>query len=122
MTSKHEFGGQWTEEKLDSLRQYLPAYTSIFRKNERAKFLTTYYVDAFAGTGYRTRRDVTSLPRPAEPSLFAVNDDVALDDVDAEAFSKGSARIALEVEPSFDHYIFVEQKSEHIRELENLRQ
>jgi three-Cys-motif partner protein len=53
----HKFGGSWTEEKLECLKSYLGAYTTIFTGNPRAKFYTTTYVDAFAGTGYRTKID-----------------------------------------------------------------
>ena len=38
---KHEFGGDWTDEKLDCLREYLPAYARIFRSNLRARYFTT---------------------------------------------------------------------------------
>lgn len=65
----HRFGGTWTEEKLAALREYLSAYTQIL-KNKR---LTRYYIDAFAGTGDRTRlrthlirRGVTTAPSPSE--------------------------------------------------------
>lgn len=123
MTSHHYFGGQWTEDKLSSLGKYLPAYTKIFKSNPRAQFLRTYYVDAFAGTGYRSLRQLPRVSKPNDLGLFSADmDDPTLDDPDAEAFGKGSARIALEVEPSFDNYIFVEQKSEHIQDLEYLRQ
>ena len=56
----HEFGGDWTEEKLQILDHYLTAYCKIFQTNPRAKHLNTIYVDAFAGTGLikqRTKRD-----------------------------------------------------------------
>lgn len=117
MTVQHQFGGQWTEEKLNRLREYLPAYTKIFKSNERAKFLRTYYVDAFAGTGYRSIKDISRLPR----QMLLSEDEVNFEDQDAQAFNDGSARIALEVEPSFDNYIFVEQAPEHVQELEKLR-
>jgi three-Cys-motif partner protein len=45
-----EFGGDWTQQKLQILDKYLTAYCQIFRQNERAKFFKTIYVDAFAGT------------------------------------------------------------------------
>lgn len=47
MTIKHEFGGQWTIDKLDIIGKYLNAYTTAL-KNSPYK---TIYVDAFAGTG-----------------------------------------------------------------------
>lgn len=42
----HEFGGEHTQEKLEAVGNYLPAYTTAL-----GKLFTLYYVDAFAGTG-----------------------------------------------------------------------
>lgn len=110
---KHEFGGDWTTDKLDCLREYLSAYTLIFHRNPVAQKLTTTYVDAFAGTGYRVPSR-PSLPSQ-EPQLFD------LGDIDREAYLKGSARIALEVEHSFHRYLFIEKNPVHIQELERLK-
>ena len=46
MTSVPSFGGQWTQEKLQILRQYLDAYTTAMNQNT---FRLTY-VDGFAGS------------------------------------------------------------------------
>jgi three-Cys-motif partner protein len=113
MRVKHEFGGDWTEDKLIRLRKYLPAYLAIMQKNLRAQHFTTVYVDAFAGTGHR----VESKPgaQAGEP-LFP-----ELAEADAQQFLKGSARIALEQNPGFDKYIFIESNPAHCAELEKLR-
>jgi three-Cys-motif partner protein len=42
-------------------------------------------------------------------------------DEDAKLFQKGSAQIAIEVEPSFDQYLFIEKKAAHVQELEKLK-
>lgn len=89
---EHSFGGPWTEEKLSRLKKYLEAYTLIFTRNPGAKHLRRVYVDAFAGTGIRN-------PPPeadgqTTPPLFDGDDD-------AQQFMKGSARVALEIEPPF---------------------
>ncbi len=109
MAQAHRFGGNWTNEKLKLLGEYLKAYTQIFTANERASFFTTTYVDAFAGTGSRS----SSSAGPTEPSLF---------DHDAEGFQKGSARIALENEPPFDRFLFIERKADFARQLRELRE
>jgi three-Cys-motif partner protein len=54
MKQRDKFGGNWTEEKLECLKKYLSAYTTIFTKNPKARHFQTIYVDAFAGTGYRS--------------------------------------------------------------------
>jgi len=112
MKQQHQFGGSWTQKKLERVRKYLVAYTTIFAKNPRAQKLTTIYVDAFAGTGYRTNPQWLD----AQTSLFA--DPTELE---VEEFLKGSAKIALEVEPSFQHYIFIERDPGRAKELEELR-
>jgi three-Cys-motif partner protein len=76
--AKHVFGGDWTTDKLERVRKYLCAYTKIFSSNERASYLTTIYVDAFAGTGERA--DSSSGKTKAPSSIFD-DDDAA----DAEA-------------------------------------
>lgn len=109
--SNHQFGGKWTVEKLQLLREYLDVYMEIFTKNERASFYQTIYVDAFAGTGERSsasKDDEGILP-------FDI-----LDDEDAKDYGKGSAQIALDTNPPFDKYIFVENKPKHVKELEAL--
>jgi len=111
MASQHQFGGSWTEEKLNRVREYLTAYTKIFTRNSRAATLRTIYVDAFAGTGYRfasSQHTSTALP------LFT--------DEDAASLQQGSAAIALESEPPFASYLFIEQVAERVVELERLRQ
>jgi three-Cys-motif partner protein len=111
---KHRFGGSWTTDKLERVRKYLAAYTKIFKTNVRAKHLRTTYVDAFAGTG--TRVDSPADDAVLGNSLFGLTGDS-----DVDSFKKGSARIALEVEPPFDEYIFIERNAERAAELESLR-
>src|SRR6266478_8141598 len=107
-----EFGGDWTAEKLERVRKYLAAYTVIFARNPNAQKLIPIYVDAFAGTGYRTKP-----PRlDAQTALFE-----ELAEPESEAFLKGSARIALDVEPPFKQYVFIEQDAARAQELEKLK-
>jgi three-Cys-motif partner protein len=91
--AKHVFGGDWTGDKLERVRKYLCAYMKILKKNVGAGYFTTVYVDAFAGTGQR----VASAGRRGRATAKRLD---ARDDSDAQMFQKGSARIALEVEPA----------------------
>jgi len=115
MAATHKFGGDWTEEKLESIRRYLVEYIKIFTSNEAASNLHTIYVDAFAGTGNRVppKEGVS-----AAPPMFQESD---LIDPEADDIRKGSAQIALELEPGFDKYIFFEKRHGFVQELENLR-
>lgn len=109
---EQRFGGVWTQEKLERLEKYLRAYTQIFEKNERAQFLRTVYVDAFAGSGYIASRAQSG----ADVSLFP-----ELREGEAQEFLKGSAHIALDVEPAFDHYLFIEKEANYAEELHRLK-
>jgi three-Cys-motif partner protein len=110
MPHEHQFGGTWTEQKLAKLKGYLQAYGLAFSGLSTRNF-TTYYVDAFAGTGSRTEKTAG----PSE-SLFS-----ELDEQDVTEFRKGSARIALDVNPGFQRFVFIEQNRRRATELENLK-
>ncbi len=97
--TEHRFGGPWTEIKLKALRDYLHFYTQALK----GQSFSILYIDAFAGTGDRTVDD-------KQPPLFA-----------SERRLKGSARIALDLERPFDHYIFIEQNLRRFQVLEALR-
>ena len=107
----HAFGGNWTDDKLHRLRSYLTAYRTIFTQNPKAKYFTTWYVDAFAGTGTRTTEALSS----SGGGLF---EDV-YQDRDAEEYRSGSARIALGLDNPFDRYLFVEKAKNRVMELES---
>jgi three-Cys-motif partner protein len=109
MTQQTMFGGQWTQQKLQVLKKYLTAYTKIFKRNIKARFFETSYVDAFAGTG--------EIPRPELKGLF--KGDLELLEAEEE-FRKGSVKRALEVDPPFDHYVFIEKDSKKCDELKAL--
>ncbi len=106
MTHQTKFGGVWTQQKLEAIKKYLHAYTRIFKNNQRALFYSITYVDAFAGTG--------SLRQP-EPSGFVE----LLPELrkNEKEFRKGSVRRALEVEPPFDEYLFIEKNRKKYLEL-----
>jgi len=73
--------GFWTEIKLDIIRQYSMAYASILGKQSSIKGFG--YIDGFAGTG-------THLSRTTGETI------------------KGSPAIALDVQPEFSHYHFID--------------
>ena len=66
-------------------------------------------MDAFAGTGSRREE----LPPRNLPGLLRGDPDVT-------GFKKGSARLALEVDPPFDRYLFIDRSSAHVHELQLL--
>lgn len=116
MTS-HQFGGNWTDNKLERLRKYLHAYITIFKGNQWARKYQTTFVDAFAGTGYRQDIRATKITR-----LPLFLEDTPIYDEEVTSFQKGSAQIALETSPPFDRYLFIERNPEYVAELRHLRE
>jgi three-Cys-motif partner protein len=113
----HRFGGDWTSTKLDVLAKYLGAYTTALKnKPTPARPFRKAYIDAFAGTGYRTMRKERDEDSPSSELLFP---DLA--EAAPQQLLDGSARRALKIRPRFDRYIFIERDAERCRELESLK-
>jgi three-Cys-motif partner protein len=107
---EHRFGGDWTTTKLDILSGYLSAYATALKKSP----FKIAYIDAFAGTGYRTlRRSGAGETGPLFPDLIEGAPRELLD---------GSARLALRIEPRFDQYLFIEKDCERCHQLEKLKE
>lgn len=92
--SSHEFGGRWTAQKLDILKEYLEFFTTALG----GKFKLVY-IDTFAGTGKCTIKAGQ----------------------DGQETIEGSATIALNTSKPFDEYFFIEQRQKHVRGLEALK-
>jgi three-Cys-motif partner protein len=90
------------------LKKYLESYNTAL-KNQPFKRV---YIDAFAGTGYRQKRS-----HPYD--IFAIFEEFKKDE--SEKFLKGSAKLALEVNPPFHKYIFIETDGGKIAELKKLK-
>lgn len=99
----HSFGGGWTQRKLGVVREYLKLYATALKNQSFQRI----YIDAFAGTGDRTDKRRESLP--------------LLDLPEFDAVAKGSARLALEVEPPFHRYILIERATRRASELTALK-
>lgn len=109
MAELQNFGGQWTQKKLAKVSSYLTAYTNALKNMP----FTLIYIDAFAGTGYRTMEKSSDL-----------GSGIFIDQVgdDLNAFHDGSAKIALQTNPRFNRYCFIEQDAVKCVELEKLKQ
>lgn len=103
---KHQFGGPWTEIKLDAISDYLNFYQNAL-KNQGFE---TWYVDAFAGTGERN----------AKVMKGGIFEDQAIEEV--EEVLAGSVLRALQITPPFAHYWFSEMRPSRVKVLESLRE
>jgi len=101
----HCFGGFWTTAKLEVLKKYLSGYTTALKNQSFRKI----YIDAFAGTG--SRIDSSSNAKERYP-LFP-----EFTDKNSQEPHDGSAKIALNTEPPFDEYNFIEINKKRCKEL-----
>jgi three-Cys-motif partner protein len=87
----NQFGGNWTEEKMEIIVKYASAYLTIMNKQD---WVRTIYFDGFAGSGY-------------------------IESGGLDPMKKGTALRILDIqEPrSFDIYYFVELDEQHVMEL-----
>ncbi|MCH6578434.1 MAG: three-Cys-motif partner protein TcmP [Proteobacteria bacterium] len=86
-----KYGGPWTQIKVNVLADYLRFYTSAL-KDQKFELL---YIDGFAGSGERS---------------VDISDGGLIDHAD-EMTLEGSAKKALNTDPPFDKYIFIENTS-----------
>ena len=100
----HAFGGRSTDLKLSLVEGYLNAFTLALNGKYQL-----WYIDAFAGTGERTVHHAA-----ADGNLLEESSEARIERL------RGSARIALEVDPPFDRLIFVDNKRSHVQALEDL--
>lgn len=114
--SPHVFGGDWTTQKLRVLSDYLRSYmTALKDKPAPDRPFRKAFIDAFAGTGYRSSRGTPG--SAAQDDLFP-----ELAAPDPQRLLDGSARLALGVDPPFDRYIFVEKNASRCQQLGRLKE
>lgn len=105
MEPHDEWGGKWTEKKLDAFSKYVSAYLTIMRKNPYWK---TIYFDGYAGNGNRKDK----CKSPLYNQLMLTEQD--------EKLYKGAAErvLTLPNNLSFDYHYFIDTKEESLKKLE----
>ena len=100
-----EWGGLWTEKKLDAFAKYVKAYLTIMKKNP---FWKTIYFDGFAGSGDKKANCVSPLYLQLELTEKE------------ERLYKGAAErvLTLPNNLSFDFHYFIDLKDESLKKLE----
>lgn len=110
--------GPWAREKLDHLRKYLHAYTTIMGKQKWCKSFT--YIDAFAGPGeHQVRPKRSAVPNARE--LLAEIARFGSEQEEQREFLRGSPRVALDLEHPFSLYVFVERSPNRVAALQQLK-
>jgi three-Cys-motif partner protein len=110
--------GPWAADKLDRLRKYLNAYTTIMKGQRWCEGY--YYIDAFAGPGghrvrMRERKNLTRQELLLNIAGFGQSQ------VEQRQFLAGSPRVALNIEHPFTGYVFVERSPSRVAALEQLK-
>lgn len=103
-----EFGGEWTETKLECINKYLKAYLQALKRYNFTKF----YIDAFAGTGYRVQHQSA-----CDNSLLSVVEESK--SPETTQIIDGSALEAIKLDPPFNIYVFIEKSKGKCDELNN---
>lgn len=108
---RSQWGGNWTEEKLEAFEKYVNAYLKIMNAQKKIYngWPTTIYFDGFAGSGKRT-----SSSDEEENNLFSNY----LVKEELEVY-KGSAERVLSLTKKFDYYFFVDSDKSSIDFLKN---
>jgi three-Cys-motif partner protein len=88
--------GKWSEEKLELLHKYLSAYAHIMNNQKKTWLKAYHYIDAFANAGQARAKD-------------------------EERYIEGSPVRALQCEPPFDCYWFVERSQWRASQLQELQ-
>ena len=109
--------GPWAEEKLECLRKYLSAYTTILRKQS---FRGYFYIDAFAGPGTLKIRKQEAKKDMSQLLLLELSEDITSHPGKAEYIS-GSPRVALDIKHPFTDYVFIEVDKKRLKQLETLK-
>jgi three-Cys-motif partner protein len=107
---KFNWGGSWTEEKLDAFTKYVNAYLTIMNKHRDKFGWKLVYFDAFAGSGKRniSSKEIRKMP------LFDITSE-------EESVYQGAAERVIRIEQrGFDHYYFIENDETQKKELETL--
>ena len=101
----NEWGGNWTEKKLDAFAKYVVAYLTIMKKNPYWK---TIYFDGFVGCGERKDKCKTSIYQ----QLLLTEQE--------EKLYKGAAErvLTLPNNLSFDFHYFIDSNEESLKKLE----
>jgi three-Cys-motif partner protein len=90
---KHDEIGYWSEVKLDIVRKYASAYSTIMNKQKEIR--SYLYIDAFAGAGVHIRKQTRE-------------------------FVAGSPLNALVISPAFPEYHFIDLDGDKVDKLGNI--
>ena len=101
------WGGAWTEVKLEAFEKYVKAYLTIMKKHATENDWILFYFDAFAGSG--SREAMIEEANDDEETLFG-NEEI--EEITEQTSYKGAAERVLGIDIdgfSFNYYYFVDK-------------
>ena len=101
--SQHNWGGPWTEEKLDAFEKYVNAYLTIMNKYRDKFNWKLLYFDGFAGSGTRNTNHESDSELMME--LFK-EQDISLEQINV--YQGAAERVVSIKQQGFDYYYFVD--------------
>lgn len=104
-SKKANWGGPWTEQKLDTFEKYVKAYLAIMNHNRDKYDWKLLYFDGFAGSGSRTSEDASN---EIQGTSYLFESEVTLEEL---RVYQGAAERVVGLEKDtkgFDAYYFVE--------------
>lgn len=114
--SKKNWGGPWTEEKLDAFEKYVKAYLTIMNSYRDMYGWKLLYFDGFAGSGSRTQNEEVE---EVQDALELFGSEVTVEDFNVY---QGAAERVVKIESegmrSFDFYYFVDKSEENCKLLD----
>lgn len=108
----HQFGSDWTKIKLNCVREYAEAWSTLMRPTADKYGWQTRYIDAFSGSG-------SYVPKTSTRGKLG-SDDLLDTDEEREELQKGSAQIAIDMQPPFDRIDLIELKSDFANDLQRI--
>lgn len=111
-----QWGGKWTEEKLDAFEKYVNAYLTIMNVYRDKYNWKLIYFDGFAGSGSRESKNKEEESNLLQ-DLFN-EDSLAREELD---LYKGAAERVLGIKQrGFDYYYFIDKDKESSEKLKEL--
>lgn len=99
-----EWGGPWTEKKLEAFSKYVWSYLTIMKK---FSYWKTIYFDGFAGSGAREMNQNTDLMQQLKIS-----------EEEVKTYKGAAERVLGLQELGFDYYYFIDKKEESLKKLQ----
>jgi three-Cys-motif partner protein len=118
MKKQNQWGGEWTEQKLDAFAKYVSAYLTIMNCYRDKCGWKLIYFDGFAGSG---RRSNDAIETSEQDSLLnSLQDEELIHPNDFIVYRGAAERVLSINQKGFDFYYFIDKDKESSDSLKRL--